>query len=204
MPGASVEVDGLRLPTPLSGHPALDFCNTWVGWNEPVGHDYLKSFDHFAVWAGHAGLFEADRVAIVRRHADRDRPAAAAALTRARRLRAGLYDVLLNGPERPGFAVLAAEARTAAQSLRMRATPDGRIEQRVSTREGLDAPTLAVAWSAAQLLTGAHAPVRACPGHDCGWLFLDPSGRRRWCTMATCGNRAKVARFARRQRRSEG
>jgi predicted RNA-binding Zn ribbon-like protein len=192
---ASVEVEGLRLPAPLGGHPALDFCNTWVGWNEPAGHDYLKSFDHLAVWAGHAGLFEADRVAIVRRHADRDRPAAAAALTRARRLRAGLYGVLLHGPERPGFAALAAEARAAA---------GGRIEQHVSTREGLDAPTLAVAWAATQLLTGAHAPVRACPGHDCGWLFLDPTGRRRWCTMATCGNRAKVARFARRQRRSEG
>jgi predicted RNA-binding Zn ribbon-like protein len=174
-----------------------------VGWNEPVGHDYLKSFDHLAVWSGHAGLFEPDRIALLRRQADRYPAAAGAALERGRRLRAGLYDVLLHGPERPGFAVFAAEARTAAHSLRMRATAGGNIEQRVSTREGLDAPTLAVAWSATQLLTGAHAPVRACPGHDCGWLFLDPNGRRRWCTMATCGNRAKVARFARRHRHSE-
>ncbi|MFH9585335.1 CGNR zinc finger domain-containing protein [Streptomyces luteogriseus] len=29
--------------------------------------------------------------------------------------------------------------------------------------------------------------VRRCPGQDCGWLFLDESGRRRWCSLVTCG-----------------
>jgi predicted RNA-binding Zn ribbon-like protein len=36
--------------------------------------------------------------------------------------------------------------------------------------------------------------VRACA--RCGWLFLDSSrgGRRRWCSMSTCGNREKASR----------
>ncbi|RSM88630.1 hypothetical protein DMH04_08350 [Kibdelosporangium aridum] len=36
--------------------------------------------------------------------------------------------------------------------------------------------------------------VRACG--RCGWLFLDSSrgGRRRWCSMSTCGNREKARR----------
>jgi predicted RNA-binding Zn ribbon-like protein len=39
-----------------------------------------------------------------------------------------------------------------------------------------------------------------CPGHKCGWLFLDRSGRRRWCSMATCGSREKMRRmYARRK-----
>jgi predicted RNA-binding Zn ribbon-like protein len=38
--------------------------------------------------------------------------------------------------------------------------------------------------------------VRTCP--SCGWLFLDARGRRRWCSMATCGNRAKVRAHAAR------
>jgi predicted RNA-binding Zn ribbon-like protein len=39
-----------------------------------------------------------------------------------------------------------------------------------------------------------------CPGHDCGWLFLDRTGRRRWCSMATCGSREKMRRlYARRK-----
>ncbi|MGW5195753.1 CGNR zinc finger domain-containing protein, partial [Kribbella sp. NPDC004138] len=41
-----------------------------------------------------------------------------------------------------------------------------------------------------------RAHVRTCP--SCGWLFLDPRGRRRWCSMATCGNRAKVRAHAAR------
>jgi predicted RNA-binding Zn ribbon-like protein len=42
--------------------------------------------------------------------------------------------------------------------------------------------------------------VTRCPGHECGWLFLDRSGRRRWCSMATCGSREKMRRlYARRK-----
>src|SRR5262249_23907135 len=27
--------------------------------------------------------------------------------------------------------------------------------------------------------------VHLCPGRDCGWLFLNKSGRQRWCSMDT-------------------
>ena len=61
--------------------------------------------------------------------------------------------------------------------------------------ESRDALLLAVADL---LVSDDVRRVRACPGHDCGWLFLDPSGRRRWCQMAVCGNRAKQARIRER------
>lgn len=37
---------------------------------------------------------------------------------------------------------------------------------------------------------------RICANDHCRWVFVDESrtGRRRWCDMATCGNRAKAAR----------
>ena len=43
-----------------------------------------------------------------------------------------------------------------------------------------------------------------CADDTCGWLFIDesPAGRRRWCDMRTCGNRAKVARHRARARRA--
>jgi hypothetical protein len=44
-----------------------------------------------------------------------------------------------------------------------------------------------------------RSAIRACADERCGWLFLDPSGRRRWCEMAVCGNRAKARRYAQRQ-----
>lgn len=61
-----------------------------------------------------------------------------------------------------------------------------------------------VAVSAVSILSDEReiSRVKLCPGHDCGWLFLDETrnGRRRWCLMETCGNRAKARRnYARRR-----
>ena len=38
--------------------------------------------------------------------------------------------------------------------------------------------------------------LKKCPGHNCGWLFIDETknARRKWCIMETCGNRSKAAR----------
>jgi predicted RNA-binding Zn ribbon-like protein len=47
------------------------------------------------------------------------------------------------------------------------------------------------------------ARVHRCPGPACGWLFLDTSGRRRWCSMSTCGSRVKMRRLYERRRAGE-
>ncbi|MGH2865545.1 MAG: CGNR zinc finger domain-containing protein, partial [Solirubrobacteraceae bacterium] len=38
--------------------------------------------------------------------------------------------------------------------------------------------------------------LKQCPGHHCGWFFLDTTkrGNRRWCVMSECGQDAKSAR----------
>ena len=48
--------------------------------------------------------------------------------------------------------------------------------------------------------------LRVCANDGCRWLFVDrsPGGRRRWCDMRTCGNRAKVARHRARARAGAG
>lgn len=58
-----------------------------------------------------------------------------------------------------------------------------------------DAIPAALSWSAVHAVFTLPAErVRACA--RCGWLFLDSSrgGRRRWCSMSTCGNREKASR----------
>ncbi|RUP07722.1 ABATE domain-containing protein [Hyphomicrobium sp.] len=44
--------------------------------------------------------------------------------------------------------------------------------------------------------------IRACEGHACTLMFVDrtKSHRRRWCSMAVCGNRAKQAALRERSR----
>jgi predicted RNA-binding Zn ribbon-like protein len=59
---------------------------------------------------------------------------------------------------------------------------------------GILAPVL---WSAADLLADKDSVrIRACANDQCLWLFLDDSknGTRRWCSMDSCGNRAKAHR----------
>ncbi|MDY7103018.1 MAG: CGNR zinc finger domain-containing protein [Actinomycetota bacterium] len=53
----------------------------------------------------------------------------------------------------------------------------------------------ALARDAIELFTGPQVGrLRRCDADDCNLLFVDTSrpGRRRWCAMARCGNRAKV------------
>lgn len=65
----------------------------------------------------------------------------------------------------------------------------------------------AIARSAAEILVeGLAARLRLCANPACGLFFSDLSRtrRRRWCSMARCGNRHKVAAFARRRTSRRG
>lgn len=89
---------------------------------------------------------------------------------------------------------VAEDVHAAAAHLRL--VNDESIRREVSTSAGLATPLYAAVWQAGELLVSPQlSRICACPGTGCGWLFLDRSGRRRWCTMSTCGNRAKARRF---------
>jgi predicted RNA-binding Zn ribbon-like protein len=54
------------------------------------------------------------------------------------------------------------------------------------------------------LVIGELARIRRCADGRCPRVFYDgtKNGRRRWCDMATCGNRAKAARHRVRMRQA--
>ncbi len=61
-----------------------------------------------------------------------------------------------------------------------------------------------IARSMAKLVEeGAGVPIRRCANPACVLYFYDTSRtrRRRWCSMAVCGNRMKVAAHSRRRHR---
>jgi SARP family transcriptional regulator, regulator of embCAB operon len=198
MPAHYVFQDGLALPALVAGHPALEFCNTLSGWDVLPGSDYLTSYDHLAVWARHVKLLPRDHIDRARAAAQRQPQDAAGVMERARQLRADLYRVLTDELNGPAFDRLVGAVDTMTAQLRLCRQGDD-VVRRIDPAVGVDAPLLAALWSASELLvSGDREHVRTCPGHDCGWLFLDRSGRRRWCLMATCGNRAKARRHAAR------
>jgi predicted RNA-binding Zn ribbon-like protein len=53
-----------------------------------------------------------------------------------------------------------------------------------------------------ELASGRPGRFRVCANDQCRWTFFDssPTGRRRWCDMKSCGNRAKAARHRARAR----
>ncbi|MBN9516251.1 MAG: ABATE domain-containing protein [Alphaproteobacteria bacterium] len=74
------------------------------------------------------------------------------------------------------------------------------VDIRSGTALAMLAPVL---WSAGDLLAGPRLDrVRRCANPECGWLFFDDSraGKRRWCSMQSCGNRAKAKRHYHKSR----
>lgn len=72
---------------------------------------------------------------------------------------------------------------------------------------GVRASLAVVARDGVELLGGPLAGrVRACANPGCAILFVDTSrsGRRRWCSMSACGNKAKVGAFRRRKLSGQG
>lgn len=194
---ASFVVDGLVIPVSVGGHPALDFCNTRAGWGRAAPKEYLHTHAHLSVWARENGLVATESMAALTRAARADATTATEVVTRAVSLRSALYGVLVGPASTAHWAAVNHEIHLATTALVL--TPTRPASWLIADQSRVDLPLLAVAWSAANLLTSpAGAKVGACPGEGCGWLFTDPRGRRRWCSMAWCGNRSKVRRHAER------
>lgn len=71
----------------------------------------------------------------------------------------------------------------------------------LAKEDGLEWLLAAIARSGAELIAeGAASRLRRCDNANCQLLFCDDSRthRRRWCSMAHCGNRSKVAAFVKR------
>ncbi|MDT0344567.1 BTAD domain-containing putative transcriptional regulator [Streptomyces litchfieldiae] len=191
-PVYAVRVGEEWLPWAVGGHPALEFCNTYAGWawTGPglPGSEWLARYATLAVWAGHQDLVPEPVVVSLLRQA-RERPREAEeVLAAAREFRADLYACLTNADDARAFTAVAGVAQQAAGMSAFTRGPDGLGRWRLSPAAGLRVPLWAAATSAAELLADPRRfTVTACPSEHCGWLFLDASGRRRWCSLATCG-----------------
>lgn len=184
----------------------LDFVNT-----EPASRasDALRDFDGYVHWLELAGVLDGERAGALRRRAVEQPAGAHAALLDARRVRVGLRALAERGAlgERVRLDALAEINRVLGRSAGTR-----RVERRTDgsyTRSfvpvgdafaGLMIPIVESAADA--LILGELSRVRRCADITCIRVFYDntKNGRRRWCDMATCGNRAKAARHRARAR----
>jgi predicted RNA-binding Zn ribbon-like protein len=190
------------------GALCLDFANTvsWRGGGAPV--DHLPTYMDLVRFAEQSKILSVDDGRRLRREAAHHPAAATRALREAIVLREALYRVFARLAS--GRVPLAADLQTLNASL-----PDALARLRLATEDegfgwrwegdprALDRLIWPVARDAAVFLTSADlSRLRTCENPRCRWVFHDGtrSGTRRWCSMAVCGNRAKVRRYYARRR----
>lgn len=194
----------------LGGHPALDFVNTLDWRDRPAEeggpNETLDSYAALLAWCRRLGLIGGPTLVALEALADATPAKADAVLVEAIALREALNRL--------------ARARDHGKSGRstdldvlnrcLLRYPEGRTIAPVSGGfawkshgDGLQlgSPLGAIARLGADLLVTAEPDsIRCCLGPGCGWLFHDnsPNKRRRWCSMESCGNRAKARRHYQR------
>jgi predicted RNA-binding Zn ribbon-like protein len=186
----------------------LDFVNT-DDLRRGVRVDVLRDFDALVQWLGAAGVLDAERAGGISRRAEQQPAGAAAALVDARRVRAALRNLAERGSvvEKARADALTEINRVLGRSAgtrRVESGDDGSFRQSfVPVGDAFAGLMIPVVESAAEALVGGELlRVRRCADGRCPRVFYDATrnGRRRWCDMATCGNRAKAARFRARER----
>jgi len=173
-----------------AGHAALDLAGTLAARLKPSPRELLADPSDLGRWLVAAELADA-MPEVTQAH-----------VALARTLRESIYSLALARIQRK---LLPDEARrklnrlAAEESAVPQLGKDSRVHISGKTQE-----LLASIARDAILLFGSEAGTRLhqCEGESCALLFLDTSrsGDRRWCSMAGCGNRSKIAEFRRRQR----
>ena len=179
---------------PIGQPLCLLFTNT-VNTRPHPDRDDLKSLAATRAWAVHTGVADETRVASL---AERDLPA----LVRLREAVFTCFSALARDNQADEAAVadvLRAFGR-ASSTASLVQTLAGADLRPAPSKQGADLVHDAVALSAGRLLLTAAdmRRLKECPG--CGWLFIDHTraGNRRWCSMDTCGSRAKMRSYYRR------
>jgi predicted RNA-binding Zn ribbon-like protein len=194
-------------PAPLIGsHPAIDFLNTAFA---PQGNltETIGDGRGFLDWMVYAGLLDSDAAArLSRRLGARELDAAAARARKVREWARSWLERWRAVPARDYREELATLNRMLAQAPQwpeVVVTADGLgVVERLQL-ESADGLIALIARQIAALVT-AEAPslVKSCAGEGCTLWFLDRTKphRRRFCSAAGCGNRAKVAAWRERRR----
>lgn len=182
-------------PRLLADHVALDLINT-VGIVDGEPTDYWQSDADVMAWLGRAGLLPEGAPA---------RTPPKGLLDGARALREPLRQAIARhkAGKKLDLAWLNVALAAGGSHLATQLDGDGNVVMtRVYTMETAAHYLVPLAEAIADLFVhGDFTLVRKCESDSCILWFYDRtrSHRRRWCSMALCGNRHKVAAFRRRE-----
>jgi len=177
----------------------LDFVNKLGLW--PVPHDHLDSPTDALDWLVEHDLMHREaRLHLLAQYGSS--PASGTeTLARLRRVRQAMRGVLEaaaahRAPEAADIDELNRALRT-HYIYELVPAPDGVSLDHRHQGDPVDGAIARLAEAIArELIQGDTSRLRICENPQCRWVFKDTSrtGKRKWCSMSSCGNRAKVAR----------
>lgn len=184
----------------VSVETTFDFLNT-LDYDDGFPNEKLPTLEGVLTWFADRGLIHHEGVDRMRRHALSRPRVAASDLERVHTVRAALREVADSTVEhraaRKDALTTVNRALHARQVIELAPAPDGVNVDHRHVGDPIDDSLARLSEALVAELTGGHPErIRICDNDACRWLFYDTSrtGRRRWCDMATCGNRAKAAR----------
>jgi len=177
----------------------LNFANS-KSWKEHENFNFFKEYQTLLPWALQMDLMTLPQAEQKLALAAQQPQQAQAALARADRVRETIYHIffaIANEQEIPAADLAYFNEAWGAALAHLQIIPaqDSFRWDWVDADNALDSLLWPILHSAAELLISEKlGKVKNCGG--CGWLFLDTTkaGRRRWCNMSLCGNRAKARR----------
>jgi predicted RNA-binding Zn ribbon-like protein len=188
----------------VSVDTALEFIDT-IETEKGVMVDRFTSTADAIDWLREHGLLhepvQAEVEALRRPGPEGDR-----ALARIRRVREALREIITASVEGRPAAERAIDLVNRVMLERQRfilvCGPGGALDHRHEGDEIEDVLARLAERIARQVISPDADRLRICDSETCSWVFYDSSrtGRRRWCDMNTCGNRAKAARHRARTR----
>jgi predicted RNA-binding Zn ribbon-like protein len=204
-----------KAPVPQSHHAhgvdiedTFDFLNTEELDGDP---ERLPTLDDALTWFVGRGVIHGEGADRLGHAAEADPVAAQRELSRIHAVRGALREVanalVDHRPPTQGALDTVNRALHARQVIELVPSSDGCVA--VDHRHVGDPIDDALARLCDPLVTeltsGDPDRIRICANDSCLWVFYDTSrtGRRRWCDMSTCGNRAKAARHRARSKASD-
>lgn len=207
-------MENLTLPNQMdfdfdSGVLCLDFANTvdWHASDHP--EDSLPTCADLVAWGVAAGLVTRAEAGELLRRAEHAPDEMAQRFDAAIHLREAIFRIFRNiavkePVDQADVDILTTFWQRSAPYIRYTAAGDGIKREWAFPSIDLLRILGPVALSAVDLLErGERDRVGMCADdRGCGWLFYDTSRNRsrRWCSMESCGNRAKAQRHYRRSR----
>ena len=189
------------------GRLCLDFINTVHDRFEEPQRDYLKNSNDLMDWSKKTGILDDTLYLLLMKRAVSDHAGTKKFFDTTIDLRKLLYSIFLEishnrkvkNKDLSEFSAVVSETLSKVRIGQKQLIFSSEWKDMTDNLDRITWPIIKDAYDL--MLLNKSGRIKECP--KCGWLFFDSSknGKRKWCSMETCGSRAKATEWYHRQKK---